>query len=133
MLKSFFLLLIAGAWIATAQTKQAPSNASDSTMPPARAAATFKDARVVSFLKNVQDGFKLSCTAPDAAGTRARITLPNIPKDAPPQAAGYASTYYEVTVPCSASAAVLVNAEFTPLTGDQPLKVILLFKQELQK
>lgn len=88
------------------------------TMPRDKAEATFKDQRVVNFLKTLNDAFKETCAFPNPSRTKAQVTLPNIPKDAPPDATGYASTYYEVNVPCSAKTSVTVNAEFTPLTGE---------------
>ena len=117
--------LVACSLTALGQTPQAV------TMPRERAEATFKDPRVLAFLKNVMDGFKVSCTLPDPANTQAKVTLPNIPKNAPPQVIEFSSTWYEVAVPCSATTTVTVTAEFTPLTG--PLNLVLSLRQVSQR
>lgn len=101
------------------------------TMPPGKATATFADGRVSKFIKNVQDAFNVTCMLTDPTKTSAKITLPNIPKDAPPEAAGYASTYYEIVIPCTGQSAITIKAEFTTLTGDKPLNLTLSFSEML--
>ena len=77
--------------------------------------------------------FKVSCKPPDPADTKAKVTLPNLTNDAPPEIKGYASTWYEVAVPCSGVTGVTINAEFTSLTGDKPLNLVLSLRQVLKQ
>lgn len=134
MPKLCVLLLAAYSLAATGQTTQGVAGSSEASMPREKAEATFKDPRLVTFLKNVLDGFKVSCTLPDPASTKAKVTLPKpITKDAAPDAAGFASTWYEVTVPCSDVTTVTVKAEFVPLHGDKPLTFVLSLKQVLKR
>jgi hypothetical protein len=133
MPKFFVLLLAACSLAAAGQTTQA-AEPSAAAMPREKAKATFEDPRFLRFLKNVQDGFKVRCTPPDPGNTNAKVTLPNpITKDAPLDAAGFASTWYEVTVPCSELTTVTVHAEFTPLSGDKPLTLVLSLSQALKR
>ena len=130
MPKVFVFLLAVYSMVAAGQKNSPVTVPSVDSMPRDRAEATFKDSRVQTFLKNVKDGFKVSCTLPDPANTKAKITLPNIPPDAPPGAADMASTWYEVAVPCTGDATVTVKAEFTGLTG--PLNLVLSLSQTLK-
>lgn len=130
MPKLLVFLLAACTLIASGKATQAVAGSSEDRMPRDRAEATFKDPRVQSFLKKVKDGFNASCALPDFANTKAKITLPNIPPDAPPGAADMASTWYEVAVPCTGDATVTVKAEFTGLTG--PLNLVLSLSQTLK-
>lgn len=133
MPKLFVFLLALYSLAAAGQTTQAagPSTAS---MPREKAKATFEDPRFLTFLKSVQDGFKVSCMPPDPANTKAKVTLPKpVTKDAPLDAAGFASTWYEVAVPCSEVTTVIVHAEFTPLSGDRPLTLVLSMSQVLKR
>lgn len=129
MPKLFLCVLAAYSLTAFGQTPQAAS------MPREKAEATFKDPRVLAFLKNVMDGFNVSCAPSDPANTKAIVTLPKpgISSDALPDAAGFASTWYEVVVPCSGVTTVTINAEFTPLSGDKPLNLVLSLKQVLTR
>lgn len=127
MQKLFVLLLAAGSLAALGQTPQVVN------MPREKADATFRDPRVLSFLKNVMDGFKESCTLSDPANTKATVTPPNLANGASPAANDFASTWYEVVVPCSGVTTVTINAEFTPLSGDRPLNLILSLKQMLKR
>ena len=62
MPKVFLLLLAAYSFVAAGQTIQAVAGSSSaSSMPREKAEATFKDTRVLAFLKNVLKGFKVSC------------------------------------------------------------------------
>lgn len=80
------------------------------------------------------NGFEVSCTLPDPADTNAKVTLPpKISNDAPLDAAGFASTWYEVAIPCSEDTTATVNAEFTPLSGDKPLDLVLSLRQLLKR
>lgn len=134
MPKLFVFLMAAYSLATTGQTTQAVAGPSEASMPREKAEATFNDPRFVTFLKNVQDGFKVSCTPPDPANTKAKVTLPKpVTKDAPPDAAGLASTWYEVTVPCSDVTTVTVKAEFVPLHGDKPLTFVLSLNQLLKR
>lgn len=134
MPKLFLFLLAASSLAAASQTTPGVEGSSVASMPREKAEATFKDPRFVTFLKNVQDGFKVSCTAPDPANTKAKVTLPKpITKDAPLDAAGFASTWYEVAVPCSGETTVTVVAEFVPLHGDKPLTLVLSLSQVLKR
>ena len=134
MLKLLAFLLAAYSLATAGQTTQSLAGSSVSIMPREKAEATFKDPRFLTFLKNVQDGFKLSCTPPDPANTKAKVTLPKpVTKDAPLDAAGFASTWYEVAVPCSDVTTVIVHAEFTPLSGDRPLTLVLSMSQVLKR
>lgn len=134
MPKLFLLLLAAYSLAAAGQTTQATAESSADSMPREKAEATFKDSRFLTFLKNIQDGFKVSCTSPDPGDTKAKVILPKpITKDAPPDAAGFASTWYEVAVPCSEETTVTVTAEFVPLHGDKPLTLVLSLRQVLKR
>lgn len=132
MAKLFVFLMAACCLAASGQTTQAVAVPSAATMPRERAEATLKDPRFLAFLKNVTHGFKVSCTLPDPAHTAAKVTLPNLSNDAPPEVRGYASTWYEVAVPCS-GVTVTVNAEFTPLAGDTPLNLVLSLRQVFER
>lgn len=133
MPKLLVFLLAACSLAAPGQTTQ-DAGPSTATMPREKAEATFKDPRFLTFLKNVQDGFKVSCTLPDPANTKAKVTLPKpVTKDAPLDAAGFASTWYEVAVPCSGETTVTVVAEFVPLNGDKPLNIVLSLRQVLKR
>ena len=133
MPKLFVLLLAAYSLVAAGQTTQ-DTTASAASMPREKAKATFEDPRFLTFLKNVQDGFKVSCIPPDPAHTNAKVTLPKpVTKDAPLDAAGFASTWYEVAVPCSDVTTVTVVAEFVPLNGDKPLNLVLSLRQVLKR
>lgn len=127
MPRLFVLLLVACSLAASGQTPQAAS------MPREKAEATFRDPRVLAFLKNVMDGFKVSCTLSDPATTKAIVTLPNIAPGASPATNDFASTWYEVVVPCSGITTLTINAEFTPLSGDRPLDLVLSLKQVLKR
>ena len=130
MAKLLAFLLATYSLAAACQTTQSVAESSAGTMPREKAEATFKDPRFLTFLKNVQDGFKVSCALPDPANTKAKVTLPKpVTKDAPPDAAGFASTWYEVAVPCSDVTTVTVHAEFVPLHGDKPLNLVLSLTQ----
>ena len=131
--KLFVFLMAACCLAASGQTTQPVAGPSQTTMPREKAEATFKDPRLLGFLKNVTDGFKVSCTLPDPAHTQAKVTLPNITNDAPPGARDFASTWYEVAVPCSGVTTVTLNAEFTRLTGDKPLNLVLSLRQVFQR
>lgn len=134
MPKIIVFLLAAYSLAAAGQTTQAAAESSAASMPREKAEATFKDPRFLTFLKNVQDGFKVSCTPPDPANTKAKVTLPKpVTKDAPLDAAGFASTWYEVAVPCSGETIVTVDAEFVPLHGDKPLTLVLSLRQVLER
>lgn len=134
MPKLLVFLLAACSLTAAGQTIQAPAESPAASMPREKAEATFKDPRFLVFLKNVQDGFKVSCTLPDPANTKAKVTLPKpVTKDAPLDAAGFASTWYEVSVPCSGETTVTVVAEFVPLNGDKPLNLVLSLRQVLKR
>jgi hypothetical protein len=133
MPKFFVLLLAAYSLAAAGQTTQVAAGSSEANMPREKAEATFKDPRLLAFLKNVMEGFKESCTPPDPANTKAKVTLPNIAKDAPLDAAGLASTWYEVAVPCSDVTTVIVHAEFTQLSGDKPLTLVLSLNQVFKR
>lgn len=134
MPKLFPFLLAAYSLAAAGQTTQAAAGSSADSMPREKAEATFKDPRFLTFLKNVQDGFKVSCTTPDPGNTKAKVTLPKpVTKNAPLDAAGFASTWYEIAVPCSEVTTVTVNAEFVPLHGDKPLTLVLSLRQLLQR
>lgn len=129
-----FMFLLAAYSLAAGQTTHGVAGTSEASMPREKAEATFKDPRFLTFLKNVQDGFKLSCALPDPANTKAKVTLPKpVTKDAPLDAAGFASTWYEVAVPCSGETTVTVNAEFVPLHGDKPLTLMLSLNQVLKR
>ena len=131
MPKIFVFLLAAYFVAASGQT--GPSVPGWGILPHDKAEATFQDPRVLAFLKNVRDGFKVSCTPPDPASTNAKVTLPKISDDAPAEVRGHASTWYKVTVPCSGTTTVTVDAEFTPLTGDKPLNLALSLRQVLKR
>lgn len=134
MPKLLVFLLAAYSLATTGQTTQGVAASSEASMPREKAEAIFKDPRLLTFLKNVQDGFKVSCTPPDPANTKAKVTLPKpVTKDAPPDAAGFASTWYEVAVPCSDVTTVTVKAEFVPLHGDKPLTLVLSLSQVLKR
>jgi len=135
MAKAHVVFLLAACCVTSAgQTRPAVAGPSEQKMPPEKAEATFKDKRVIAFLQNVNDGFKVSCTAPDPAQTTAKFTPPPpIPAGAPPDAVGFASTFYEVSVPCTGDTTVTVNAEFTVLTGDVPQTLRLSFSQVLKR
>lgn len=128
MPKIFVFLLAAYSVAASGQTP-GPSVPGWGILPHDKAEATFKDPRVLTFFKNVRDGFKVSCTIPDPLSTNADVTLPKIPDDAPPEVREHASTWYKVTVPCSGATTVTVDAEFTRLTGDKPLHLELSLRQ----
>jgi hypothetical protein len=125
-------LLVAYSVAAPGQTP-GPSVPGWGILPHDKAEATFKDPRVLAFLKNVRDGFKVSCTPPDPLSTNANVTLPKISDDAPPEVREHASTWYEVTIQCSGATTVTVDAEFTRFTGDKPLSLTLSLKQELKR
>lgn len=134
MPRLFVFLLVAYSLTSAGQTAQDAAGSSSATMPREKAEATFQDPRFLTFLKNVQDGFKVSCTPPDPANTKAKVTLPKpVTKDAPLDAAGFASTWYEVAVPCSGVTNVTVAAEFVPLHGDKPLNLVLSLRQVLKR
>lgn len=129
MAKLFVFLLAAHSLAASGQTPQAVAGPTAASMPREKAEATLKDPRFLAFLRNVTDGFKVSCTPPDPANTKAKLTLPNITNDAPSEVREYASTWYEVEVPCSGATTVTVHAEFVPLHGDKPLDLVLSLRQ----
>ena len=128
-----FVFLLAYSLAAAGQATQAVAESSAATMPREKAEATLKDPRFLAFLKNVTRGFKVSCAPPDPADTKAKVTLPNITNDARPDARDFASTWYEVTFPCTGVTNVTVRAEFTPLTGDRPLTLVLSLSQVLKR
>jgi len=129
----FLVFLLAACSLAAAGQTIQVAGSSEANMPREKAGATFKDPRFVAFLKHVTEGFKESCIPPDPANTKAKVTLPKIAKDAPLDAAGLASTWYEVVVPCSDVTSVTVHAEFTPLSGDRPLNLVLSLNQVFKR
>jgi hypothetical protein len=93
-------------------------------MPSDRAKAMFDDARVKRFISVVNaKEIGGSCSLPDPAKTQARIVSPPPPPSVPPD---FASTLYQIDLPCPGSnglSAVVLVAEFTGLAG--PLNMTL--------
>jgi len=127
----FYLFLLAACSLTVAGQTAHSSAGPSEAMPKERAAATLGDPRVVTFLKNVAGGFKVSCRLPDVGNTMTTVTRSPIPSVPTPGAFDFASTYYEVPVPCSGETSVTINAEFTGMAG--PLNITLSLHQYFRR
>lgn len=115
------LLVVLAAFVAIPMGQSAGKDpaeqASVGSMPQDCARATFRDSRVVTFLKVVKDDFGGTCAVPDPSKTLARARYVG--------SGDFSSAFFTVDIKCSGSvAAIHITTEFSPPRGT-PLNLTL--------